>query len=89
MTYQDDPNLRRSELNRMDDRDRGSGAMWVIGAIAAMLVLGIIVWGASGDRSNTASNTQPTASSPATTTGSGSAGSAPPATTTPPAGPAR
>jgi hypothetical protein len=82
MTIHDDrndPNLRRDELRRMDrmDRRNSSPGLWIIGALAALFVLGLIVWSVSGDRTTTASS--PPATPPATT------GTAPAErTTTPP-----
>ena len=87
MTFQDDPNIPRR--HDVVDANTSSTGMWIAGAAAVMLVLGLIAYSAS-DRTNVASSDRPAASSPASTTGSGAtsppsrgdAGSAPTRTPT-------
>ena len=68
MTFQDDPNIPRR--HDVVDANTSNTGMWIAGLAAVMLVLGLIAYSAS-DRSNVASNDRPAASSPASTTGSG------------------
>lgn len=67
MTYQDDPNINRRD--RLVDPERSNTGLWVAGAAAVMLVIGLIAWGA-GDRSTVATNDRPAVTTPAQTTGS-------------------
>jgi hypothetical protein len=65
MTFPEDPNLERRV--RIEDTYRSNTGMWIAGAAAIMLVLGLIAYTAS-DNTNVASNDRSAASS---TTGSG------------------
>ena len=84
MTYHDDRNPNRM---RHEDRAGSSALMWLVGIAAAVLVLGIIIYGVSDNRRTTASgpSPSPSATAPATT---GAAAPTTPAPTTPPATPA-
>jgi cytoskeletal protein RodZ len=80
MTYYDhDPNRPRSRP--MSRETRMGATPWIIAALAAVFVLGLLFWGLNGNM-NTASNTGTnTSGSNAQTTGSGSSSN----TTTAPA----
>ncbi len=71
MTYHD-PKERREALR---EYNRYGSGMWVGGAIAAVVVLGLVMWGFTGGRDNVAVNSPPAATAPAETTGSGGAAS--------------
>ncbi len=62
MTLDDDrtPNPRRVPIESPNDNSR---TMWIVSAVAAMLVLGILVYGLSSTSTDTASNNQPATSS--------------------------
>ena len=70
MTYNEDPNINRR--SPVVDAKSSTG-MWIAGAAAAALVLGLIVYSVSGP-SNVASTDRPTVTTPATTTGAGNTG---------------
>jgi hypothetical protein len=93
MTYQDDPNLNRSNRRGMADETSYTG--WIIGGVLAIaVILGIFIMMGRDNTTNTAATpNRPAATAPATTgtavpaPGSGQ-GTAAPVQTVPPA-PAR
>jgi hypothetical protein len=70
MSYQNDPNINRR--TRLENPDRSSTGMWVAGAFAVCLVLGLVLF-ATTRNTDTAMNERPapTATTPPVTTGSG------------------
>jgi hypothetical protein len=81
MSYHNDPSMNRREQKIRDDRN--NAGMWIGGLAAVAIIAGIIAYAVSNNNTNTASNNQPAANSPASTTGSGSNMPTNPAGTTP------
>jgi hypothetical protein len=68
--YQDDPNINRRRS--VDYGERKSGAsMWVAGLAAVAIVVAILAYAVTNNRTTTATNTNPPATTERSTTGSG------------------
>jgi len=64
MSYSDDPNFNRRE--RITGAERSSTGMWIAGAVAVCLVIGLVAFATTRSTNDTAMIPAPT-----TTTGSG------------------
>jgi hypothetical protein len=69
--YRDDPNLRHRMEDEYVEPAGNSAVKWVLGGVGMLLVLGVLAFAFTNDQATTASNTRPSATAPATTTGSG------------------
>jgi hypothetical protein len=65
MTYNDDPNINRRQPVRVDERS--TAGMWIAGAVAVCLVIGLVVFATIRTTNDTTMT-----GSPATTTTTGS-----------------
>jgi hypothetical protein len=81
MTLHDDPN-RNPTVRRDPGRSNNTGVMWAAGAVAVLLVLGLIFW-SMGDRTTDTASTPTTTTSQPTTTGSPGTANTGGTTTTP------
>jgi len=79
MTYQNDPNLNR-DFSRDAQRDidarrlgeeRNNTPIWIAGAVALALMVGLFAFSSASKNDNVAATNRPAVTAPATTTGSG------------------
>jgi hypothetical protein len=82
--YRPDPNmphpdpLERRDLDRINEDGDTNWMKWVFGGLGAALLLAVLAFAFTNDRTTqTASGDRPAASAPASTTGTGSAGGPP------------
>ena len=69
MTFNDDPNINRRQPVRVTDRS--TAGMWIAGAVAVCLVIGLVVFATTRTSDDTAMTEKPATTT--TTTGSGAA----------------
>jgi hypothetical protein len=66
MTFNDDPNINRQSVRVTE---RSTAGMWIAGAVAVCLVIGLVVFATTRTTNDTAMTEKPAATT--TTTGSG------------------